>query len=240
MGRSFDDKRIKKDKSNGITTPLKGATPIDPVPLEPTPESKSLDITPLDQVNWEKVQREIRLKVAEAMEGFYSMHSKAWVKMQQLIQEELLPKLERNAMGDLKEITELMRRLIVRVENLRSDFELHWDMETSKKNRKSTQKKDDIQSLEPYFFDVIYQNPRCISRATSEREFLRESSPQSEDESTLEEHQLFQFQVNQAFVKKSMISMYLNRKSCYCPIHNRTKRNHGPIHQPRDLVDIYD
>jgi len=158
----------------------------EPKPLGP--EATNPRPTPsLSQANWKQVQREIHLKVAEAMKDFYSIHSEALLRVERILERDLLPKLESNAGGDLKEIADLVRRLLLRVENLQPVFKLQLDEGTRKQAvvgkllqatsglpvaspSSDADEKPEWQGTTAVTVAVIFRNPRCTGQAVSERE----------------------------------------------------------------------
>nr|NP_001285195.1 uncharacterized protein Dmel_CG44437 [Drosophila melanogaster]AHN59665.1 uncharacterized protein Dmel_CG44437 [Drosophila melanogaster] len=87
-------------------------------------ETSSINTLPPDASNWDALQKEINLKVAETMKSFYREHSKAIYKMEQLIIDRLGPETSHNSNSEIKEIAELMRRLVNHVENMEPVFKL--------------------------------------------------------------------------------------------------------------------
>ncbi|XP_037725116.1 uncharacterized protein LOC119556763 [Drosophila subpulchrella] len=141
----------------------------------------------LSQANWKQVQREIDLKVAVAMKDFYNIHSQALLRVERTIEKDLLPKLESNATGDLKEIADLVRQLLIRVENLRPVFRLQLDEETAKQAvvdkplqatsgvpvaspSPNADEKPESEGTTTATADVIFRNTRYTGQTVSERE----------------------------------------------------------------------
>ncbi|XP_070075278.1 uncharacterized protein [Drosophila takahashii] len=236
---------------------------------KPTQDAKKRrPIPPLDQANWEQVQQEIDLKVTEAMKDFYSIHSKGLLRMERLIQRDLLPKLEANSSGNLREIVELVKRLLQRVENLRPVFKLQLDEGAAKKVQSPP---DDAPSPAPTPLltvskrpekikattDVIFRNPRCTGQAVSDSESQLPELPkrrrhkkqrkdaaqhqdlQPEDSYIIKERERMQFQVNLVLLKKSLFSLHLNRNNRYWPRAHRASLSKVPKPRPIDPASLY-
>lgn len=66
--------------------------------------------------NWEELQQDVRMNVADAMEDFYRRHARALCKLELIIETELLPKLkDGRASQETRWTVELVERLLFRV-----------------------------------------------------------------------------------------------------------------------------
>ncbi|XP_016962792.1 uncharacterized protein LOC108033103 [Drosophila biarmipes] len=229
----------KRAGDGGEPTPLEATSP------RPTPS--------LGQATWKQVQQEIDFKVAEAMKDFYSIHSKALLRVERIIERDLLPKLESKASGNLREIADLVRRLLLRVENLRPVFRLQLDEGTEKqavvdkllhatnglpeaRPSPNADEKPQTQGTTTTATDVIFRNPRW----KKQRRDGGAPVAKAEERRLYKERERAQFEVNLVLLKKSLFSLQLNRNNRYWPRSHWPARDHrGPIHRPVDPAALY-
>ncbi|XP_016979999.1 uncharacterized protein LOC108045245 [Drosophila rhopaloa] len=189
---------------------------------------------PLDHPNWDEVQQMINLKVAEAMNDFFSIHSKALMRLERLIQKHLLNKVDSLSPGDLREIAVLVRKVLKRLKPVflhpTDDFQVARpqapEIENPDVERRST--------------DVIFQNPCCTVQPVArhrKRSKRHPSCSQLDCQASriFKDRERIQFEVNLVMLKKSLFSLHLNRNNRYWPRYQRASRHPaGKVHLPID------
>ncbi|XP_017052177.1 uncharacterized protein LOC108095553 [Drosophila ficusphila] len=214
------------------------------------------------QQMWPQIQDEIRLRVDQCMRVFYTIHSEALMRLERVIEQELLPKLEGNGngSGELHQIREMMQQLLERVEQLspaekddRIAKSMHSQPSLNGIQMPGCSRASQNQSAaEPIRLgaDILFYNPQCTWPSLSEGEMLllqrrhnpsyqvgvpsgsELESPTSRIQSDRERNQL---EAN-LMMMKSQISLNINYQNFFLP------RNQGPIrrspaghiHEPRD------
>ncbi|XP_039497162.1 uncharacterized protein LOC120455244 [Drosophila santomea] len=222
-------------------------------------ETKDVELPPLKPPNWDAVQQEINVKVAEAMKGFYSVHSKALHKMERLIHQKLVPELTGTSSSDLKEIAELLRRLVDRVESVEPVIKIKLEEDTLPQQLDKTQLlrqlKNGLSVVSRSLEDsgasgsleaaaaaaatvttiVIYRNPRCNGKSISERNLLvaraHKSRPKSEPSSSAKSSD--SYVVRERKLTQCQVNLMLLKKSLFSIHLNRCKRYWPPVHHSR-------
>ncbi|XP_043658802.1 uncharacterized protein LOC122623612 [Drosophila teissieri] len=226
-------------------------------------ETKDIDMPALDPANWDAVQQEINVKVAEAMQGFYSVHSKALQKMERLIRQRLVPELTSTSSSDLKEIADLLRRLVDRVESVEPVIKIKLDEGTLPQPQPLGQSqllhqlKNGLSVVSRSLEDsgasgsqeaeaaaatvttiLIYRNPRCNGQSNSERDLLavaaREQHKRPKSEpSSSSAKRSDSYVVRERERAQCQLNLVLLKKSLFSIHLNRHKRYWPPVHHAR-------